>query len=81
MAHLTSESRKEISSLSEKELQVKEKELRDSLLQLRLQWRTGQLGNIASMKLARKKMARVKTFLNRKLKERLSKPKETKEGK
>lgn len=66
MAHRRSKSKKEIKELSVKELQAKARELEDHIFQLRMQWRTGQLASTAMMGLARKEIARVKTFLTKK---------------
>jgi len=64
--HRRSKSRKEVTELSVKELQNKARELEAHVFQLRMQWRTGQLASTAMMGLARKEMARVKTFLSKK---------------
>ncbi len=66
MANRRSKSRKEITELSLNELQNKARELEEHIFQLRMQWRTGQLASTAMMGLARKEMARVKTFLTKK---------------
>jgi large subunit ribosomal protein L29 len=66
MANRRSKSRKEICELSVKELQQKVRELEDHTFQLRMQWKTGQLASTSMLGLARKEMARVKTFLTKK---------------
>lgn len=64
--HRRAKSRKEILELTVKELQNKARELEDHIFQLRMQFRTGQLGSTAMLGLARKEMARVKTVLTQK---------------
>lgn len=66
MANRRAKSRKELRELSVKELQTKVRDLEDHIFQLRMQWRTGQLGSTAMMGLARKEMARAFTFLRNK---------------
>jgi large subunit ribosomal protein L29 len=53
----------EFRDLSIEELAVKEKELAESLFNLKFQHATGQLDNTAQMKKTRKDIARVKTIL------------------
>lgn len=53
----------EFRDLSIEELSVKEKELAESLFNLKFQHATGQLDNTAQLKKTRKDIARVKTIL------------------
>ena len=53
----------EFRELSIEELSVKEKELAESLFNLKFQHATGQLDNTAQLKRTRKDIARVKTIL------------------
>jgi len=53
----------EFRDLSIEELSVKEKELTESLFNLKFQHATGQLDNTAQLKKTRKDIARVKTIL------------------
>jgi len=53
----------EFRDLSIEELSVKEKELAESLFNLKFQHATGQLDNTAQLKRTRKDIARVKTIL------------------
>ena len=53
----------EFRDLSIEELSVKEKELAESLFNLKFQQATGQLDNTAQLKKTRKDIARVKTIL------------------
>ena len=53
----------EFRDLSIEELTVKEKELAESLFNLKFQHATGQLDNTAQLKKTRKDIARVKTIL------------------
>ena len=53
----------EVRDLSIDELSVKEKELAESLFNLKFQHATGQLDNTAQLKKTRKDIARVKTIL------------------
>jgi len=71
MAHRKSKSRKELKALNVQELRAKAKEVEDHLFQLRMQFKTGQLGSTAMLGLARKELARVKTLLGQK--ERIAK--------
>lgn len=57
----------EFRDLSIEELAVKEKELAESLFNLKFQHATGQLDNTAQLKRTRKDIARVKTILVEKL--------------
>jgi large subunit ribosomal protein L29 len=57
----------EFRDLSIEELSVKEKELAESLFNLKFQHATGQLDNTAQLKRTRKDIARVKTILVEKL--------------
>ncbi len=66
MAHRISKLKKEIGSLSVKELYVKTRELEDHIFQLRMQSKTGQLASTAMKTLARKELARVKTVISAK---------------
>lgn len=66
MAHRNSKARKELKSLNAQELKVKVKEVEDHIFQLRMQFKTGQLGSTAMMGLARKELARVKTLITQK---------------
>ncbi len=54
---------KELRDLSKSELQEKEISLAQELFNLRFQKATGQLGNTAVLKKAKRDMARVKTLL------------------
>lgn len=54
---------KELRDLSVEELTEKEKELNQSLFNLRFQKATGQLGNTAMIPKTKKDLARVKTVL------------------
>jgi large subunit ribosomal protein L29 len=54
---------KELRDLSVEELREKEQGLSQELFNLRFQKATGQLGNTAMLKLARRDLARVKTVL------------------
>lgn len=54
---------KELRELSVDELKEKEKELHQSLFNLRFQKATGQLGNTAMLGKTKKDLARVKTIL------------------
>ena len=53
----------EFRDLSIEELSVKEKELAESLFNLKFQHATGQLDNTAQLEKTRKDIARVKTIL------------------
>ena len=53
----------EFRDLSIEELSVKEKELAESLFNLKFQHATGQLDNTGQLKKTRKDIARVKTIL------------------
>jgi large subunit ribosomal protein L29 len=53
----------EIRELSDQELAVKERELKESLFRFRLKRGINQLENPAAMKSARRELARVKTVL------------------
>lgn len=66
MANRRSKSRKELKELNPKELAAKARDLEEHMFQLRMQWRTGQLGSTAMMGLARREMARAKTLLRQK---------------
>jgi large subunit ribosomal protein L29 len=57
---------KQAKSLSLEELSAKERELEGQLFKLRMQKATGQLGDLASIRIARKELARVKTFQTQK---------------
>ena len=57
---------KAIKSLSLEELKVKGTELVGQLFKLRMQKTTGQLANTSQIRMARKELARVKTFLGQK---------------
>jgi large subunit ribosomal protein L29 len=57
---------KELVDLAPDELRVKERELREELLRLRLRKGTGQNDNPMKMRHARKDLARVLTVLQRK---------------
>jgi large subunit ribosomal protein L29 len=59
---------KELVDLAPDELRVKERELREELLRLRLRKGTGQNDNPMKMRHARKDLARVLTVLQRKRK-------------
>lgn len=59
---------KEIHSLSPEELKAKANELEGQLFKLRMQKMTGQLANTTLVRMARKDLARVKTFQTQKLK-------------
>lgn len=54
---------KELRDLSVEELKEKEKELHQSLFNLRFQKATGQLGNTSMLGKTKKDLARVKTIL------------------
>lgn len=54
---------KELRDLSVEELREKEQGLSQELFNLRFQKATGQLGNTATLQLARRDLARVKTLL------------------
>lgn len=58
---------KTVSSLSLEELRSKTDELENQLFKLRMQKSTGQLTNTSLMRLARKELARVKTFQTQKM--------------
>lgn len=51
-----------MNSLSLDELNTKAGELENQLFKLRMQKATGQLGNTSELRMARKELARVKTF-------------------
>jgi len=53
---------KELSDLSDQELAVKERELKESLFMLRLRQRTNQLEGPAKMGQTRRDIARIKTI-------------------
>jgi large subunit ribosomal protein L29 len=57
---------KEIKDLSPEELKQKEKDLREEMFRLRMRHAAGQLESSASLKNARKEIARVKTVLREK---------------
>lgn len=59
--------KKTANSLSLEELKTKASELEGQLFKLRMQKTTGQLANTSSIKVARKELARVKTFQTQKL--------------
>lgn len=56
----------ELSSLSIDELKNKSKEFNDQLFKLKLQLATGQLANTATLKIVRKDLARVNTYITQK---------------
>ncbi len=56
----------ELRDLSLEELNAKEKDLSQSLFNLKFQKATGQLGNTASIGKTKRDLARVKTFLRQK---------------
>ena len=66
MAHTISKQKKAIHSLGPKELTAKVRELEDQMFQLRMQQKTGQLASTATIKLARKELARTKTAIQAK---------------
>ncbi|MDP8262916.1 MAG: 50S ribosomal protein L29 [Candidatus Ancaeobacter aquaticus] len=57
---------KELRELSEKEIDVKVRELRSSLLQKRLQSKTGQMEQPSQIRLLRHDIARILTVANEK---------------
>jgi len=63
---LPSESARELRNLSEEELKDKEKGLREELFNLRFQVATGELGDHAHIKMAKKELARILTVLKEK---------------
>jgi large subunit ribosomal protein L29 len=66
MANRHSKFKKEIQGLNLKELQAKAKDIESQLFQLRMQFKTGQLGSTAVLGLVRKELARVKTAMTQK---------------
>ena len=69
MAHRNSKSRKELEALNVSELKNKATDLQNHLFQLRMQFKTGQLASTAMLGLARRELARVKTFISQKQKQ------------
>jgi len=61
-----SKEKKATNSLSLEELKAKTGELETQLFKLRMQKATGQLANTAQIKMARKELARIKTFQTQK---------------
>ena len=61
-----SKEKKTLNSLSLEELKTKTVELESQLFKLRMQKTTGQLTNSSLLKIARKELARVKTFQTQK---------------
>jgi large subunit ribosomal protein L29 len=57
---------KELRQLAPEELRLREQDVREELLRLRLKLRTNQLDNPASCRQARRNLARVKTLLREK---------------
>jgi large subunit ribosomal protein L29 len=53
----------EIREMTDEELRSQEQELARALLNLRIQYATGQLTNTAQLKLTKRDLARVKTIL------------------
>ena len=53
----------EIREMTDEELRSQEQELARALLNLRIQYATGQLTNTAQLKLTKRDLARVKTVL------------------
>lgn len=62
---------KKIMELSSKEIQLKIKEFRDELLNLRLKKTTGQMGKPHLIKLKRRTIAQLETALNKKIKQEI----------
>jgi len=58
-----SESARELRNLSSDELRDKEKELREELFNMRFQMSTGEVGDHARIKRAKKELARILTVL------------------
>ena len=69
MANRRAKSRKELKGLGADELKAKARDLQAHLFQLRMQFKTGQLGSTAMLKLARSEIARAKTLLTQKTQE------------
>lgn len=57
---------KEMKELTKEELLKKKKDLKEELFNLRFQHSTGQLENTARMKLLKKDVARIETFVRQK---------------
>jgi large subunit ribosomal protein L29 len=61
---------KDVRHLSEGELLVKERELNEELFNLRFQHATGQLENVMRVPQVKRDIARVKTILNEKTRDK-----------
>lgn len=70
MAHKISKQKKEIAGMAAKELKAKEAELTGHIFQLRMQLKTAQMPNTATLGMARKELARVKTAMTKQLSEK-----------
>lgn len=57
---------KEFSELTKEELLKKKKDLKEEAFNLRFQHSTGQLENTARIRIVRKSIARIETFLSQK---------------
>lgn len=66
MANRKSKFSKEVKALNISELKTKITDIESHMFQLRMQLKTGQLSNTAAMGLARKELAKVKTFIAQK---------------
>ena len=63
---MAGESARELRNWTVEELRAREKELREELFNMRFQIATGELGNTARIKLAKRELARVLTVLKEK---------------
>ena len=62
MAHRLAKFKKEIAGYTAKELNGRAKEIETNLFNMKMQFKTGQLGSVAALKTNRKELARVKTL-------------------